>query len=160
MQLSGQHFIAARRQHVWRAIMDPDLLQRSIPRCTSMIKPADDTFRATLTPKLGPVRTRFEGQVTMLDVVEHVSYRLVGGGSSRLSGAVDGTVIIRLQDQQAGTVMQYELQAILHGKLARMGARLLDKTASRLTSEFFDDFAMAIVRASEAYSSSGVISST
>ncbi len=151
MQFSGTQFIQAKRHHVWRAIMDPELLKKTIPRCKRMIRPEPNIFQATLTPRLGPVRTKFSGEVMLHDIIEHESYRLIGSGRSRLSGAVDGIVIIKLQDQDIGTIMHYDLKAELHGKLAKYSAKILDKTIARLTGGFFDDFAQEIASASKTY---------
>ncbi|MEM1343147.1 MAG: carbon monoxide dehydrogenase subunit G, partial [Pseudomonadota bacterium] len=141
MKMTGERLIAAPRSAVWAALNDPEVLKASIPGCTAMEKTADDSFTATVTQKVGPVKATFNGTVALEDVVEAESYRIVGEGKGGAAGFAKGGATVRLSDGEAGTThLHYEADAKVGGKIAQLGARLIDGFAKKMADQFFDNF--------------------
>jgi carbon monoxide dehydrogenase subunit G len=141
MNLSGSVEIAAPRPAVWAALNDPDTLARCIEGVESLTRTqADDGERleGKMNAKVGPVRATFSGFVRLTDVIEGASYRLVGEGKGGVAGFAKGEADVRLEDQPGGTVLSYEVRSSVGGKLAQLGARLIEGTAKGYAESFFN----------------------
>ncbi|WP_142846748.1 carbon monoxide dehydrogenase subunit G [Telmatospirillum sp. J64-1] len=142
MDMAGEQFIPASPSAVWEALNDPDILRRCIPGCESVERLSEMEFTAKVTAKVGPVRARFSGRVQMEDVVPGVSCRLVGEGMGGAAGFAKGGAAVTLAEQQGGTLLRYEAQGAVGGKLAQVGARLVDTAAKKMANDFFTAFRM------------------
>ena len=145
MNLSGEHRIEAPRQTVWAALNDPDILKRAIPGCESIEKTSDTEFNATVKAKVGPVSAKFAGVVRLSDLDPPNGYTIAGEGKGGAAGFAKGGAKVRLEEDGAATLLRYEVEAQVGGKLAQIGSRLIDGTARKLAGEFFDNFATAVV---------------
>lgn len=130
MKLSGSHPLPYPRPVVWRALMDPEVLSRTLPGCERLEATGDGAFAGTLTVQVGPVRGHFDGTLEMTERVEPERYhmRLAGQGSS---GFLTGEGEVRLEEAEGGaaTVLHYDLEAQVGGRIAGVGQRLLDSSA-------------------------------
>jgi uncharacterized protein len=144
MNLSGSRQIAADRRAVWAALNDPEVLKASIPGCSELTGSATDGFSAVVTQKIGPVKATFKGKVTLSDIVEGESYRISGEGKGGAAGYAKGSAKVALEDSGGGTRLSYDVEAMVGGKLASLGARLIDGVAKRLADQFFDNFQQAV----------------
>lgn len=149
MELSGERTIAASRAEVWAALNDPEILQAAIPGCTEMTGNAVDGYAATVTQKIGPVKATFKGVVGLTDIVEAQSYRISGEGKGGAAGYASGGADVTLSDVEGGTLLQYDVQAKVGGKLASLGGRLIGGVAKKLADRFFKNFEEAIVGPSD-----------
>ena len=140
MEMTGERVIAAPRAEVWRALNDPDVLKECIPGCQEMEKTSETTFAATVKQKVGPVNATFKGAVELSDIVEGESYRIWGEGKGGAAGFAKGGAAVRLEDVEAGTRLSYDAEAKVGGKLAQLGARLIDGFAKKMADQFFDRF--------------------
>ncbi len=140
MELKGSRLIAADRETVWSALNDPDVLKAAIPGCSDLTGSAAEGFEATVTQKIGPVKATFKGNVALSDVVPMESYRISGEGKGGAAGFAKGGADVRLSDGDGGTLLEYDVQASVGGKLAQLGSRLIDGVARRLADQFFDNF--------------------
>ncbi len=151
MDLTGEYRIAASRERVWEALNDPEILKASIPGCNALEAVGDDSFTATVTAKVGPVKAKFQGQVTLSDMDPPNGYTIQGEGKGGAAGFAKGGAKITLVEDGDGTLLQYEVNANVGGKLAQIGSRLIDGTAKKLAGEFFTAFGeLAVVPASAA----------
>lgn len=144
MQLSDQREIAASPQVVWSAILDPEVLKACIPGCESMTGSPDDGYEAVVVQKVGPVKARFTGMVTLSDVVDGRSVRISGEGKGGPAGFAKGSASVTLTPQGAGTLLGYEVEANVGGKLAQLGSRIIDGFAKKLADQFFERFQDAV----------------
>jgi carbon monoxide dehydrogenase subunit G len=145
MQMSGQQRIAADRQSVWRALNDPETLRRSIPGCQSLEREADDRLRAVVEVKIGPISARFAGAVTLSDIDPPNGYTIAGEGQGGTVGFAKGGAKVRLADSgDGGTLLSYEVEAQVGGRLAQLGGPLIDATAKQLAGRFFQQFGEAV----------------
>jgi carbon monoxide dehydrogenase subunit G len=141
MDMTGSHRIAASRDVVWKALNDPDTLQKSIPGCEKITKLSDTEMDAVATVSLGPVKARFSGRVTLRDLDPPNSYTLSGEGQGGAAGFAKGEARVRLSPDGSGTLLSYEVKANIGGRLAQMGQRLIDGAAKKMADDFFTRFA-------------------
>ena len=140
MDINGSQTIAASKADVWNSLNDLETLKQCIPGCQEMSGSPEEGFVAVVKAKIGPVNAKFKGTVTLEDVVDEESYRLVGQGSGGVAGFAKGAVIVRLEALEHGTEISYEGDGRVGGKLAQIGSRLVEGAARRLTKEFFTTF--------------------
>ncbi len=141
MKLSGQNEIAASPQVVWQALNDPDILRQAMPGCEALEKISDTAFKATIVTRIGPVKAKFNGQVELSDLDPPNGYTLSGSGSGGSIGDAKGAAVVRLQPNGNNTtLLTYDVDAVVTGKLAQLGARLIDSTAKILAGKFFNSF--------------------
>ncbi|CAN7468279.1 carbon monoxide dehydrogenase subunit G [Phenylobacterium sp. LjRoot219] len=145
MNMSGEQRIAAPRQRVWEALNDPAVLKRCIPGCQSLEKEADDRLKATVEVKIGPIGARFNGAVTLTDLNPPNGYTIVGEGQGGTVGFAKGGAKVRLADDGAGgTLLSYDVDAQVGGRLAQLGGPIIDATAKQLAGKFFDQFGQVV----------------
>ncbi len=141
MELSGEYQIPASRQAVWDALNDPEILKQCIPGCDSLEKTSDTSFEATVTAKVGPVKAKFQGAVTLSDIDPPNGYTISGEGKGGAAGFAKGGAKVALEEKDGGTLLRYTVDAMVGGKLAQIGARLIDATSKKMSGEFFGKFA-------------------
>jgi carbon monoxide dehydrogenase subunit G len=145
MEMTGERQIPAPPETVWKALNDPDVLKRSIPGCEELEKTSETEFTAKVVTKIGPVKARFGGKVTLTDIVPPKSYKISGEGQGGAAGFAKGGAEVDLEPGDAGgTLMRYKVNAQIGGKMAQIGARLIDGTARKLADQFFDNFVKAV----------------
>ena len=148
MQMNDSRSVPASRDKVWAALNDPDVLRQCIPGCQTLEMTSPTHMTATVVIKVGPVKATFGGKVSLSDLDPPTSYRITGEGSGGVAGFAKGGAAIRLEavgDNE--TILHYEVDSQIGGKLAQLGARLIDSTAKKLAGEFFAKFG-AVVAAS------------
>lgn len=138
MQLHGEQIIFSSRADVWAALNDPDVLARCIEGCERLERLEDGRLAGVVQAKVGPVRAAFKGEVTISDVVEGERYRLSGEGKGGVAGFAKGAADVSLTDAEGGTLMRYTVDVTVGGKLAQLGARLIDATAQAYAQSFFE----------------------
>jgi uncharacterized protein len=141
MEMTGERRIPAPRQVVWERLNDPETLKACIPGCESVEKTGDNEFTAKVKAKVGPVRAKFSGKVTMTDLDPPAGYTITGEGTGGVAGFAKGSAKVSLEEDGAETILRYGVQAQVGGKLAQIGSRLIDATARKLAEEFFGRFA-------------------
>ena len=145
MIMTGEVQLPATRQAVWDKLNDPDVLKACIPGCEELEKTEDHGFRATAKMKVGPVSARFKGKVTLSDLDPPNGYTISGEGQGGVAGFAKGGATVRLEaDGEDATILHYDAKADVGGKIAQLGARLIDGTAKKLAGDFFEKFGQAI----------------
>ena len=140
MDMTGEYRIAATREKVWAALNDPDVLRASIPGCQSLDKVSDHEFAARVVAKVGPVKSTFNGHVTLTNINAPESYTISGEGKGGAAGFAKGGADVILREDSGETVLNYAAKADVGGKLAQLGSRLIDGTAKKMADEFFANF--------------------
>ncbi len=144
MDMTGERRIPAPRQKVWDALNDPEILKVCIPGCESLEKTSDTDLKATAAVKIGPIAARFTGKVQLTDLQPPDSYRISGEGQGGVAGFAKGGANVRLSDDGADTLLQYDVKAQVGGKIAQLGARLIDATSKQMADMFFDRFTATV----------------
>src|ERR1700755_2932684 len=142
MQMNDSQRIPAPKEKVWAALNDPLILKQCIPGCQALDMSSPSEMTATVVFKVGPVKATFGGKVTLSDFNPPNSYRISGEGSGGVAGFAKGGALVRLESEGADvTVLHYDVDAQIGGKLAQLGGRLIDSTAKKLAGEFFETLA-------------------
>lgn len=144
MDMTGERRIAAPRQAVWQALNDPAVLKASIPGCESLDKLSENEMQATAAVKVGPMSGRFSGKVHLADLDPPNGYTISGEGQGGVLGFAKGGAKVALADDGGDTLLHYEVSAQVGGKLAQLGARLIDATAKQMADQFFDRFSARV----------------
>jgi carbon monoxide dehydrogenase subunit G len=140
MDMTGERRIPAPRQKVWDALNDTEVLKSCIPGCESLERLSDTAMKATAAIKIGPISARFTGNVALSDMDPPNSYRISGEGQGGVAGFAKGGANVRLSDDGPFTVLSYDVKAQVGGKIAQLGARLIDATSKQMADLFFDRF--------------------
>ncbi len=140
MNMTGEQRIAAPRERVWEALNDPEVLRASIPGCQSLEKEAQDRFSATVEVKVGPIGARFRGAVSLTDLTPPTGYTLILQGNGGVAGSVKGSANVRLSQDADVTIISYEVEAQVGGRMAQLGGPIIDATAKQIAGKFFARF--------------------
>jgi carbon monoxide dehydrogenase subunit G len=143
MTMTGEATLPAERPKVWALLNDPDVLKSAIPGCQSLEKTGDNGFSAVVKMKIGPVSATFKGKVELTDIVPLVGYTIKGEGEGGIAGFAKGGAKVSLADAPAGTLLHYDVEATVGGKIAQLGSRLIDGVAKNMADKFFSNFAAA-----------------
>ena len=140
MEMHGERRIPAPRQAVWERLNDPETLKICIPGCETIEKVSDTEFTAKVVARVGPVKATFTGKVTLSDLNPPAGYTISGEGQGGVAGFAKGGAKVNLDEEGGETVLRYEVQSQVGGKLAQIGSRLIDGTARKMADEFFGKF--------------------
>ena len=147
MDMSGERRIPAPRQKVWEALNDTEILKACIPGCESLEKVGENDLKARAGLKIGPITAKFTGMVTLSDIDPPNGYTITGEGQGGVAGFAKGGARVKLTDDGDATLLTYDVKAQVGGKIAQLGARLIDATAKQLSDQFFDRFTAALTPA-------------
>ncbi|MCX7322643.1 MAG: carbon monoxide dehydrogenase subunit G [Hyphomicrobiales bacterium] len=145
MQMNDSQTIPASREKVWAALNDPVVLKQCIPGCQELDMTSPTEMTAKVVIKVGPVKASFGGKVTLSDLDPPNGYKITGEGSGGVAGFAKGGAAIQLEavgDDE--TILHYQVDSQIGGKLAQLGGRLIDATAKKLAGEFFTKFAAVV----------------
>ncbi|MTI00069.1 carbon monoxide dehydrogenase subunit G [Roseibium sp. RKSG952] len=140
MDMNGEYRIPAPREDVWAALNDPEILKQCIPGCDSLEMSSPTEMAAAVTSKIGPVKAKFKGSVTLENINPPESYTIVGEGKGGVAGFAKGSADVHLAEDGAETILTYTAKAQVGGKLAQLGSRLIDSTARKMADDFFSKF--------------------
>jgi|TARA_Y100000748_G_C15394912_1_gene449029 Uncharacterized conserved protein len=140
MKLKGSYNLKVKKEVVWKALSDPNILKQCIPGCESFEKESETSFSATATNQIGPMNATFSGNVNLSNIKENESYTLSGEGQSPV-GFANGKADINITEEKGITTLNYEVEVDVGGKIAQLGSRLIDGVAKKMSDYFFGRFA-------------------
>jgi len=141
MTMNGEVQLSASRETVWEKLNDPEVLKACIPGCEELEPTEESGFRAVAKMKVGPVSARFKGRVTLSDLDPPNGYKITGEGEGGVAGFAKGGATVTLDGRDGGTLLTYNVEAQIGGKLAQLGQRLILGSAKKIADEFFSNFA-------------------
>ena len=139
MKLTGSYKLNVKKEVVWQALNDPDILKQCIPGCQTFVKESDNVFKATATNQIGPVNATFSGKITLSNIKKNESYMLSGEGQSSV-GFANGTANVKLVEEKEYISLNYDVDINVGGKIAQLGSRLIDGVAKKMSDYFFGRF--------------------
>ncbi len=144
MTMTGEYQLPALQQTVWEKLNDPAVLKACIPGCESLEKTSHTGFQADATIKIGPVKAKFKGSVTLSDIDPPNGYKISGQGEGGAAGFAKGGATVKLVPKDGGTLLTYDVEAQIGGKLAQLGQRLINGAAKKVADDFFGNFVNAV----------------
>ena len=136
MKLTGSYKMNVKKEIVWKALNDSNILKQCIPGCESFDNESKNVFNATATNQIGPMNATFSGTVTLSNIQENQSYTLSGEGQSSV-GFANGSADVKLIEENGITTLTYEVDVNVGGKIAQLGSRLIDGVAKKMSDYFF-----------------------
>ena len=140
MEMTGEQLIPLPQEATWAALNDPQILKECIPGCESITRTGDQEYEVLMTAKVGPVSAKFKGKMTVADADPPRAYTLRFEGQGGVAGFARGEAAIALSPEGQSTRLAYTAKATVGGKLAQVGARLIDGVAKQLAGKFFENF--------------------
>jgi len=141
MKLEGSYKLNVKKEIVWKALNNPEILKKCIPGCEIFEKESDTVFNATATNQIGPMNATFSGTVNLSNIKENESYTISGEGQSSV-GFANGSAHVKLIEEKKGiTILNYTVDVKVGGKVAQLGSRLVDGVAKKMSDYFFGRFA-------------------
>ena len=145
MELKGERQLPAGRAAVWAMLNDTEVLKSCVPGCESMIASGEHAYDVVMNASIGPVKARFKGKMSLMDIDPPNGYRLTFDGQSSQAGFARGEAKIELHELSPQvTQLSYAATAQIGGKLAQIGARLIDAAAAATADKFFEALATGI----------------
>ena len=138
--MTGEQLVPLPQDETWRALNDTAILKECIPGCESMEKTADNEYQLTMTAKVGPVSAKFKGKMTLAEINAPDSYKLMFEGQGGVAGFAKGQAEVHLAPENDATRLRYAVKAMVGGKLAQVGSRLIDGVARKTAEQFFSAF--------------------
>ena len=139
MKLAGSYELNVKKEVVWKALNDPEILKKCIPGCEVFEKESNTVFNATATNQIGPMNATFSGKLSLSNIQENQSYKLSGEGQSSV-GFVNGIADVKLTEENGLTILNYEVDVNVGGKVAQLGSRLINGVAKKMSDYFFGQF--------------------
>ena len=139
MKLAGSYKLNVKKEVVWKALNDPEILKKCIPGCDVFEKESNTVFNATATNQIGPMNATFSGKLSLSNIQENQSYKLSGEGQSSV-GFVNGIADVKLTEENGLTILNYEVDVNVGGKVAQLGSRLINGIAKKMSDYFFGQF--------------------
>ena len=140
MDMTGEQLIPQSQDVTWTALNDTAVLKACIPGCESIEQTGDNEYQLVMIAKVGPVSAKFKGKMTLSDIVAPQSYRIAFEGQGGVAGFAKGEASVNLSPADGGTKLAYACNAMIGGKLAQVGSRLIDGVAKKIAGEFFTAF--------------------
>lgn len=144
MDLRGTYLLPCSQERAWQALNDTELLKGALKGCERLEKISDTEFSGTVATKIGPVSARFSGKMVQTEINAPRSCRMVFEGQGGVAGYAKGSAFVTLEPEESGTRLSYVADTQIGGKLAQMGARLVEGTAKSMADDFFSKFAAAV----------------
>jgi carbon monoxide dehydrogenase subunit G len=144
VRIEGSYTFEAPQEAVWQALLDPEVLAKTMPGCEKLEKVGESEFNGVMKIRIGPMQGEFKGGVVLSELNPPDGYRMKVSGRGP-SGFMDGTGAIRLEGQGGSTVMHYEGDAQVGGSIASVGNRLMDRSAKALVQQSLDQLNQQIM---------------
>ncbi|MBC8724768.1 molybdopterin-dependent oxidoreductase [Paraburkholderia sp. 31.1] len=129
--------LPATPEAVFGVLLDPKALAKVIPGCHALDETAPNQYRADVTVGVGMIKARFEARIGLSEIDAPHRLRLAGAGISPL-GSARGNGLVELTPQGTGTRLTYDYEAQVSGKVAAVGARMLEGAAKVVLKQLFE----------------------
>jgi carbon monoxide dehydrogenase subunit G len=138
MRMTGEHVLHASPERVWDALLDPEVLVRTIPGCDRLVGAGEHAYDMTVTAGVSAVRGTYDGSCRLTDLDPHSSLvmHLEGAGSP---GTIGAEVRVGFEEAAEGTTLTYDADAVVGGMVGGVGQRMLTSVARRMAGEFFSN---------------------
>ena len=140
MIIEGEYKLPCDITRVWQALNDPEMLKLCLAGCESIEPTGENQYECLITAKYGPVKTRFKTNLALTNINAPYSYTLTGEGKGGAAGFGKGKADVQLTQDGESTLLRYQAEFFVGGKLAQVGSRLVASTTKKLSNDFFTRF--------------------
>jgi carbon monoxide dehydrogenase subunit G len=145
MKLEGQYVFNGPRQEVWDLVRDPEILATALPGAQHLERISDNEYEGTMKVRIGPMGGTFEGRVVVADEKPPESYILNVEGKGGPGWAKGSGQVFLAQEAEGQTLMKYQGEVQIGGRLANVGQRLIDSVSKSLIRQGLDVLNQALV---------------
>jgi carbon monoxide dehydrogenase subunit G len=144
VKIEGEYLFNGPREEVWKIVRDPEVLSTALPGTQSLEQVSENEYEGNINVRIGPVGGDFSGRVEISDEVPPESCTMAVEGKGK-PGFVKGTGHVRLLDQEENkTLMKYEGEVQIGGRLASVGQRLIDTASKSMIAQGLDTLDQAL----------------
>lgn len=137
MKIAGEAILSAPVDRVWDAILDPEVLVRTIPGCERLESTGDNSYSMTVTAGVASIKGTYAGECVLSDLVPHESLLMRAEGSGA-PGTIGVDVRVGFADLGDGTTkLTYDAIAVVGGMVGGVGQRMLTSVSKRMAGTFF-----------------------
>ena len=144
MKFNGSYELNSSKKKVWKNLNDIDVLKKCIDGCEEFLYIDKNKFDAKIFIKLGPVNASFQSTIEINNIMEEESYEIIAEGNAGQLGNASGKVKIFLNEIDKITVLNYEADTRINGRIAQLGSRLIDGSVKKNTDLFFQNFSKVL----------------
>lgn len=138
MHLDGQFAVDAPRADVYAFLTDPARITRHMPDVQNVVIDDPDHFTVTARVGISHIKGNVTMKLTIQDRRPPISTTVVGKGSG-LASAMDMITGFTLEETPSGTVVHWQGDVTISGKLAAFGPQgLLDRIARKNVETFIE----------------------
>jgi carbon monoxide dehydrogenase subunit G len=137
MKITGTSTLDAPVDQVWSAILDPAVLARCIPGCSSLTTVGEDQYAMTVTAGVAAIKGTYDGHVALADkeAPSALTLKATGAGAP---GTIDADVKVRfVPGDGGGTEVTYDANASVGGSIGGVGQRMLSGVTRKMAGQFF-----------------------
>ena len=144
MKLEGEYVFNGSQEEVWELVRDPEVLATALPGTQSLDQVGENEYEGEMNVRIGPVGGVFSGKIIVSDEVPPESCTLTVDGKGK-PGFANGVGHVNLIPQEDGTtLMKYEGDVQIGGRLASVGQRLLDTTSKSMIRQGLETLNQAL----------------
>ena len=140
MKFSGSYELNSSKKKVWENLNSIDVLKKCIDGCEEFLYIDNNKYSAKIFIKLGPINASFRSTIEINNIIKEESYEIKAQGNAGQLGNASGKVIIFLKELDETTVLNYEADTKINGRIAQLGSRLIDGSVKKNTDLFFQNF--------------------
>ena len=140
MELNDEITIPAKLELVYKSLNNIEVLKACIPGCEELLEEEDGKLSARVILKIGPIKAKFKGKVSLDLSNGPKKYSLTGEGDGGVAGFAKGGADVELIEDSDQTILKYVAKSEVKGKIAQLGSRLILSTAKKLSKTFFENF--------------------
>ena len=145
MKIEGEYTFEGSREEVWEVVRDPEVLATALPGTQSLEQVSENEYQGEMHVRIGPVAGLFSGRLVISDEVPPESLTMTVEGKGK-PGFVKGTGSVQLISQEADkTLMQYQGDMQVGGRLASVGQRMMDSVSKSLLKQGLDSLNQALL---------------
>lgn len=144
MEFGGRYRVRARREAVWAALNDTDVLRACIPGCKRIDWVGEDALEAEIAVNLGIAKPVFTGDLRLTNIIAAQSYTLSGQGRGGLLGKAQASADIELSDFEGETLLLFTATGGASGQILKLGKAIIGNSAQKVIDGFFERFGEAM----------------
>lgn len=135
MKLQGEYIFDGPREEVWEIVRDPEVLATALPGTQSLELVGENEYAGKMNVRIGPVAGVFAGKIVVSDEVppESCTLEVEGKGAPGFGSGTGHVQLIELEEGQ--TLLKYEGDMQVGGKIASVGQRLIDTASKSMISQ-------------------------